>query len=223
MKPSTVQQYAMAVFTFLSTHVDQTHALAEALAGVLKPGDIVLLEGDLGAGKTTLIRALVSALGVNPARVSSPTFVLANEYQGSSVRIVHIDAYRLHGDDDEELALLGWDHLATNDTIVLIEWADRIEQLIEQPALRIHMEHAGETERDVTLDIPDEWTDRPLPFTTSRDMTRPCPVTGEPVSPDSPHYPFSSERAQWADLYGWFNESNQINRPIEQADLDQEL
>lgn len=202
---------------------DQTADFAAALAAELKPGDLVLLVGELGAGKTTLTRALAAALGVDPRTVSSPTFVLANEYIGrGDLRVVHIDAYRLSGDDDEELERLGFDRLGGDDTIILIEWADRIAHLIDRPAMRLTLEHAGENERHITLEVPDSWADRSFPGLRRGTKTTPCPVTGEPVSPDSPHYPFSSERAQWADLYRWFSEAHQINRPLEQADLEQE-
>jgi len=202
---------------------EQTADFAAALAAELRPGDLVLLIGELGAGKTTLIRSLATALGVEARTVSSPTFVLANEYAGArGLRLVHIDAYRLVGDDEEELQLLGWDRLGGDDTIVLIEWADRIAHLIDRPALRLTLEHAGEDQRHITLEVPPTWADRSFPGLKRGAKTTPCPVTGEPVSPDSPHYPFSSERAQWADLYRWFSESHQINRPLEQADLEQE-
>lgn len=153
----------MPAIEVLSESLEQTAEVARALAQALEPGDIVLLEGELGAGKTTLIREIVAALGVDPATVSSPTFVLANEYDAAGgLRVVHIDAYRLAGDDDEELALLGWDRLATGDTIVLIEWADRIAGLIDRPCLRINLEHSSETARHIRLKLPDSqdrWAD----------------------------------------------------------------
>ncbi len=153
----------MPVVEVLSQSLEQTADLARALAKALEPGDIVLLDGELGAGKTTLIRAIVSALGVDAATVSSPTFVLANEYDAADgLRVVHIDAYRLAGDDDEELALLGWDRLATGDTVVLIEWADRIAGLIDRPAVTVTLEHVAETSRAIRLVLPDKqarWDD----------------------------------------------------------------
>lgn len=143
---------------------EETGVVAAALAGALRPGDTMLLTGDLGAGKTTLIRALVAALGVDRRAVSSPTFVLANEYIGAGgLRIVHIDAYRLGGSDAEELELLGWDRLATADAIILVEWADRIEHLIDRPAVRLGLEHAGEHARRITIETPPAWADRVLP------------------------------------------------------------
>ena len=153
----------MPVVEVISQSLEQTAEVAGALAEALEPGDIVLLEGELGAGKTTLIREIVSALGVDMTTVSSPTFVLANEYDAAGgLTVVHIDAYRLAGDDDEELALLGWDRLATGDAVVLIEWADRIAGLIDRPVVAVTLEHVAETSRAIRLELPDEsrrWVD----------------------------------------------------------------
>ncbi|MBX3321487.1 MAG: tRNA (adenosine(37)-N6)-threonylcarbamoyltransferase complex ATPase subunit type 1 TsaE [Phycisphaeraceae bacterium] len=210
-----------------STSPEHTRDLARQIAAVLRPGDIVRLRGMLGAGKTTLIRALSEALGANPAEVSSPTFVIANEYRGAhGVRIVHMDAYRLGG-DAEELELLGWDALAGADAIVLIEWAERIEHLLAREGLNIDIEHIGQSERRITLTMPEGWADRALaldaPASPAKLRPTTCPVTGEAVSPDNPHYPFSSERARWADLYRWFSESYQVDRPADQADYEEHL
>lgn len=100
--------------------LEDTRALARDLAGVLAPGDVVLLDGELGAGKTTLVRALVGALGGDEGLVSSPTFVVVNEYPIPGGRtLVHADAYRLSGPDD--LDALGWDRLVGADSITLVE------------------------------------------------------------------------------------------------------
>src|SRR5690349_20654727 len=93
-----------------STSPEYTQALGRSLARVLAPGDVILLEGDLGAGKTTFVRALASGLGIDPGTVSSPTFVMVNQYRPAapgSPELVHVDAYRLRSPDD--LDSLGWD------------------------------------------------------------------------------------------------------------------
>ncbi|MCL4221397.1 MAG: tRNA (adenosine(37)-N6)-threonylcarbamoyltransferase complex ATPase subunit type 1 TsaE [Phycisphaerales bacterium] len=211
----------------LSTSLDETAALARRLAGVLRPGDLVLLDGALGAGKTTLIRSLAEALGINPRAVASPTFVIAHEYSlPTGGRLVHVDAYRLGGQDPEELELLGWDHLTGPDVIVLIEWGERIAGLIVREHATITIEHVDEHSRRFTITLPGAWASRIAePGTAEPDLAarKPttCPITGQPVAPDAPHYPFSSERAKWADLYRWFSESYTVERPIEGADLDQ--
>lgn len=99
-----------------------TDQLGEILAGVLMVGQILAVDGELGAGKTTLIRAIVAALGGDPAQVASPTFSLVNHYQGR-VPIVHMDAYRLTSGRD--LAGLGFDEFS-EEAVVLLEWPLRV-------------------------------------------------------------------------------------------------
>lgn len=135
---------------------DEAHtaALARALADILKPGDLLLLSGELGAGKTTFIRALAVALNHDPREVSSPTFVLAHEYTApNATTLIHIDAYRLSTDDDE--ALLGWDELLRADAIAAIEWPERIpEEWLPTEHFRIRIEHIAPTERHITITPP---------------------------------------------------------------------
>lgn len=209
----------------LSTSFDETRALARHLSELLRPGDLVLLDGALGAGKTTLIRALAEAMGVDPRAVASPTFVIAHEHAlPGGARLVHIDAYRLGGHEPEELELLGWDRLTGPDAIVLIEWGQRIADLIAREHATISIEHVDEHSRRFVIDLPDGWAARPPSTGASPPPAglKPttCPVTGEPVAPDAPHYPFSSQRAKWADLYRWFSQSYTVERPVEEADLD---
>lgn len=99
-----------------------TQRLGRFLAGSVQAGDVIALDGPLGAGKTTLVRALVEELGGDPAEVSSPTFTLLNRYD-ARLPVVHVDAYRLQGPG--ALAGLGFDELA-EDGIGIIEWAERV-------------------------------------------------------------------------------------------------
>jgi tRNA threonylcarbamoyl adenosine modification protein YjeE len=96
--------------------------LGRQLAGSLRAGDVVALDGPLGAGKTTLVRALVAELGGDPAEVASPTFTLLHRYE-ARLPVVHVDAYRLQG--PAALGGLGFDELA-EDGIGIIEWAERV-------------------------------------------------------------------------------------------------
>ena len=99
-----------------------TGLVGEALARTLKPGDVVLLYGELGAGKTAFVRGMARGVGADPEEVSSPTFTLVQEYAGSSATLYHVDLYRLA---PAEIDDLGLEDLVAGDGIVAIEWADR--------------------------------------------------------------------------------------------------
>ncbi|MFK7885040.1 MAG: tRNA (adenosine(37)-N6)-threonylcarbamoyltransferase complex ATPase subunit type 1 TsaE [Phycisphaerales bacterium] len=199
-----------------------TEQLATDLAAVLRAGDIVRLDGDMGAGKTTLVRAISSAMGVNTDSVSSPTYTLMNLYQTRSdlPTIAHLDCYRLGNDD--ELANLGWDRVSDGSAIVLIEWGERIENALPQDGPRIAITPIGESARSFELTLPDAWEARAgFPGLETRPDTV-CPTTGKPVRGDNPAWPFFDDRARLADLHGWITGSYTISRPIEQRDLEEE-
>jgi tRNA threonylcarbamoyladenosine biosynthesis protein TsaE len=129
-----------------SSSAEDTQALGAALAGVVGPGDLVILRGDLGAGKTTLARAIARALGVTEP-VTSPTFALAQRYLGV-VPLLHIDAYRLRGVDDEELGLL-LDGAA--DALTIIEWPEQLGVDLGSPRVVVELGHGGGDRRLVAL------------------------------------------------------------------------
>ncbi len=118
-----------------------TEALGERLAKQLHQGDCVLLHGDLGAGKTTLVRGLARGLGADPDHVSSPTFVTLQVYDGTHTQLVHVDAYRATGAASIESTGLG-DWLAARSAIVVIEWPDRLGTLVPHCAIHVTLEHA---------------------------------------------------------------------------------
>jgi tRNA threonylcarbamoyladenosine biosynthesis protein TsaE len=128
----------------------QTAELGTALAGLLGPGDTVLLRGELGAGKTTFARAVAAALGVT-ATVTSPTFTLAQRYAGR-VPVLHIDAYRLGGADDEELGLLLDD---APESVTLVEWPEALGEAARHPTVTVDLAHGGGPVRLVALDSPE--------------------------------------------------------------------
>ena len=108
----------------VTTHSEaETAAAGRDLAATLSAGDVVLLYGDLGAGKTAFVRGLAEGLEVPPADVSSPTFTLVQEYRGGRVPLVHVDLYRL--DDSREIDDLGLDEIALG-AVLTIEWADKL-------------------------------------------------------------------------------------------------
>lgn len=197
-------------FLHTSLPLARMEALGRDLGSLLRTGDVVLLEGPLGAGKTTLVRAMAEGLGIDSAMVSSPTFVVINQYpKPDGGELVHVDAYRLSGPDD--LDSLGWDRIAgpTSGGILAVEWPERLGTGGVAgwggEAVRITLHQGGESSRDVTLDVPESWRTR-----AGVDMLRPreatvCPVTGRSVPADSPTWPFADERARMADLYRWMS------------------
>jgi tRNA threonylcarbamoyladenosine biosynthesis protein TsaE len=127
-----------------------TQQFASALAATLVPGSLVLVSGDLGAGKTVFVRGLATALEINPEDVTSPTFTLVHEYRGR-VPLIHVDLYRL---DRAELDDIGLDPDLAAAGIVAIEWPER---LTREPAGAIHVQinDKGATRREISVLIPD--------------------------------------------------------------------
>jgi tRNA threonylcarbamoyladenosine biosynthesis protein TsaE len=205
----------------LSRAPEATEALGVALAHLLRPHDVVRLEGELGAGKTALVRGIARGLGVGQGLVSSPTFVVINLYPIASHQpaaaddaridgLIHIDAYRVSSTD--ELENVGWDHLFDPGTArprgkraAVIEWPERVEAVlppVDECAV-IRLSHTGEETRRLELQLPSSWESRPG-YAALRD--RPavlCPVRKVWVAPTNPSYPFFDERARNADLYQW--------------------
>jgi tRNA threonylcarbamoyladenosine biosynthesis protein TsaE len=130
---------------FTTTSEQETLDRASQLARELKPGAIVLLSGDLGAGKTTFVRGLAAGLGIDPGDVTSPTFTLVHEYKGGRIPLVHVDLYRLdHVDFDE----IGIDQDVAAEGITAIEWAERLSRGIKD-AVRIAIIDRGDESREI--------------------------------------------------------------------------
>jgi tRNA threonylcarbamoyladenosine biosynthesis protein TsaE len=130
------------------THSEQeTFALAEQLARTLQPGRFVLLHGDLGAGKTVFVRGLASGLGADPDAVTSPTFVLIQQYKGP-VPLIHADLYRL--DSAAAVEDLGLDELG-NGGVVAVEWAEKMPRAPEG-SVSVAIEDAGGNSRRITIE-----------------------------------------------------------------------
>lgn len=126
---------------------EETAAVARDLALSLQAGDVVLLYGDLGAGKTAFTRGLAEGLGAPGADVSSPTFTIVHEYRGGRVPLFHVDLYRLN--DPREIDDLGLDEIAAGG-VLAVEWA---EKLPRQPrnVIIVRLEHGEGDEREVTV------------------------------------------------------------------------
>jgi tRNA threonylcarbamoyl adenosine modification protein YjeE len=132
---------------------DATARFAALIAPLLVPGDILLIDGDLGAGKTTFTRALVAALAGDPASVSSPSFTLLHEYD-ARFPVVHVDAWRLA--DAGELDGLGFDE-ARDGGIAVIEWAARVADGLDVARCwRLRLDHAPDGGRTVCVTAPDD-------------------------------------------------------------------
>jgi tRNA threonylcarbamoyladenosine biosynthesis protein TsaE len=132
----------------------ETDRLGRAIAEAARPGTVIGLVGDLGAGKTRLVRAIAEALGVEPGAISSPTFVLIHEYDGR-LPVYHFDVYRLKSPAEfEDLGLAEyWD----GDGLCLVEWADRVRGLLPEDAWMIAIEpvpEAGPAARRVRIEPP---------------------------------------------------------------------
>jgi tRNA threonylcarbamoyladenosine biosynthesis protein TsaE len=132
---------------FESDSEDATGAIGESLARTLQPGDVVLLFGDLGAGKTAFVRGMARGAGANPDDVSSPTFTLVQEYAGASLTLYHIDLYRL---EPAEIDDLGLEDLVAADGVVAIEWAERWTGR-PTDAIEVRIEEAGDERRTIRI------------------------------------------------------------------------
>ena len=128
-----------------SSSPEQTEAAGARLAATLEPGDVVLVSGELGAGKTTFVRGACRALGVT-ANVTSPTFTIGHLYAGNP-DVAHLDLYRLDG---AEPGLL--DDYLTPDRIGFLEWPELAEPELERVTARVRIEHAGESEREIGVE-----------------------------------------------------------------------
>jgi len=187
---------------------EHTERIAVAVARCLRPRDVLALKGPLGSGKTCFVRGLIRGLGGDPREVSSPTFVIAQEYSiGSDLAVIHIDAYRVSRSD--ELESIGWDEtLEREDVIFAIEWPENLhDSLPPLRSIRVDFEHAGPTDRTIRLHVPAHMDERFRPLVPK---SRACPMCGKIATSDDPHFPFCSQRCRWADLGEWFDEERRI-------------
>jgi tRNA threonylcarbamoyladenosine biosynthesis protein TsaE len=138
----------MAPVTHETASAEETEALGAELAARLEPGDVVLVSGDLGAGKTTFVRGAARALGVE-GLVTSPTFTIGHVLAGRDVELAHLDLYRLTSLDGEDPQLL--DDYLTPERIGFVEWPAVGEAVVPRVAARVRLEHAGGDRRTVAI------------------------------------------------------------------------
>lgn len=210
---------------------DATERLGEILGETVVPPCVIALEGDLGAGKTCLVRGLARGLGLDDRAVSSPTFVMHVEHLpvgGSGTALSHLDAYRLA--DLEELESIGFEELvADEDRLVAVEWASRIATTLPEGRIDLRIDIRGADVRAVTvLDgrsdeaqrarLRDAFEARAETFCMKIDDARTCP-TCETTIEETDHRPFCSKRCRLVDLEGWFGGQYTISRPLDASDL----
>ena len=140
----------------ITNSADETRALGQRLASRLQPGDTVILEGELGAGKSELARGIARGLGVTET-VTSPSFTILNVYESGRCPLYHFDWYRL--ESEEELYELGMEEYLGGDGIAVVEWAERCPDAVPERCIRIRLEATGEQVREIT--IPDDADVRP--------------------------------------------------------------
>jgi tRNA threonylcarbamoyladenosine biosynthesis protein TsaE len=135
---------------FITHSAEETIALGRSLASLLAPPKLVLLRGELGAGKTTLVKGIAEAFqAASQEDVTSPTFTLVHEYRGPAADLFHIDLYRV--DTPRELETLGLDDLVSEDSILLLEWGDKFPRFQRERDVEISLERTGETTRRIQL------------------------------------------------------------------------
>jgi len=129
---------------------EETIAFGRTLADLLAPPKLVLLCGDLGAGKTTLVKGIAAALEAAAEEdVTSPTFTLVHEYRGPRANLYHIDLYRV--DTPREIETLGLDDLRSDNSVLLIEWGEKFPRLVRERDVEIVLEREGENERRIRI------------------------------------------------------------------------
>jgi tRNA threonylcarbamoyladenosine biosynthesis protein TsaE len=135
---------------FITHSPEETIALGRSLAASLVPPKLVLLRGDLGAGKTTLVKGIAAAFGAaSEDDVTSPTFTLVHEYRGPKANLYHIDLYRV--DTARQLETLGLDDLMTENSVLLIEWGEKFPRFVRERDVEIALGRVGENERKIRV------------------------------------------------------------------------
>ncbi|MBD3403716.1 tRNA (adenosine(37)-N6)-threonylcarbamoyltransferase complex ATPase subunit type 1 TsaE [candidate division GN15 bacterium] len=139
----------MPVLNIVSHSEEETEALAEKLARSFLPGDVVVLSGDLGSGKTSFVRGMARGMGIDTNLVNSPTYTFVNEYPGGDKKLYHFDLYRLQ--QTTELYEIGWEEYLSREGIVVVEWGEKAAELLPQRYYALEFKIVSETEREIDL------------------------------------------------------------------------
>jgi tRNA threonylcarbamoyladenosine biosynthesis protein TsaE len=146
------------ILEFTTQSGADTIEVGRKLAGLLKPPQLILLQGELGTGKTTLVKGIAQALdAADPDEVTSPTFTLVHEYEGTRdgtpVKLFHLDVYRLEG--ERQLETLGLDDLLTQDALVLVEWGEKFKSIVKRATGEIAITSEGGDARKIRVMLKD--------------------------------------------------------------------
>jgi tRNA threonylcarbamoyladenosine biosynthesis protein TsaE len=125
----------------------------------LRGGELILLEGDLGLGKTVFARGVAAGLGVRPEDVSSPSFTLVQEYKGGRQPMFHVDLYRL--DDPDDLGTLGLEEILSGGGVVLVEWGEKLPPYLRRDAIAVRFHDVGEGSRQIEIETSQKPAARP--------------------------------------------------------------
>ena len=138
----------MVNFQTVSNSVEETIHAGYEFAKQLQRGDVVCLEGDLGAGKTHFVKGVASYFGINPEKVNSPTYTLIHEYKGT-IPVYHFDCYRLKG--EQEALEIGTEEYFYGDGVSLVEWPKKINDLLPKEAIWIKISHLSDAKRKIEI------------------------------------------------------------------------
>lgn len=140
--------------TVITRSEQETEAVARSLAVDLQAGDVLLLHGELGSGKTAFVRGLAEGLGIDPEQVSSPTFTIIQEYRGGRVPLLHVDLYRI---EPREVDALGLEEIGA-EAVTAIEWAERLPRIPIAPVTAVTLKHTNGDTREITMSSRGEGT-----------------------------------------------------------------
>jgi tRNA threonylcarbamoyladenosine biosynthesis protein TsaE len=140
--------------TVFSLSEEETIEFGRTVARGLRGGELILLEGDLGLGKTVFAKGIAAGLGIAPEDVTSPSFTLVQEYAGGRFPMFHVDLYRL--EDPEELATIGIDEVLSGGGVVVVEWGERLPSYLRRGAIRVSFHDIGEGSRRIEIQIREQ-------------------------------------------------------------------
>jgi tRNA threonylcarbamoyladenosine biosynthesis protein TsaE len=145
--------------TTFSLSEDETYEMGRTLGRALRGGELILLEGDLGLGKTVFARGVAAGLGARPEDVSSPSFTLVQEYTGGRKPMFHVDLYRV--DDPEEIGTLGLEEIVSAGGVVLVEWGEKLPPYLRREAIAVRFHDVGEGSRRIEIETRGKPAGRP--------------------------------------------------------------